>query len=86
MTKKTVELTAEESAALVRLNDNMQACNDFLGQMQQRCQAQLVQLQGETRNVWTQLADKYDLDLKHVNYELSRDGKSLVATAERFDV
>lgn len=86
MTKKTIELTADEAASLMRLNDNMQACNDFLGQMQQRCQAQLAQLQNETRQVWTQLADKYDLDLKHVNYELARDGKSLVATAERFDV
>jgi len=84
--KREVVLDDDDQRRLKKMNDDMVAVKQFVETVQQQGEQRLSQLQGTMRETWGVIAEKYDLDLKAVSYDLSEDGTKLVASAQRFNV
>lgn len=79
--KKTVELDKEDSDLLRGLNDKQVGVQQWVQMVTQQGEQRVAQLQAEGRGIWSKIAEKYDLDLKKVHYNLDDSGSNLIATA-----
>lgn len=74
----TVKLTEDEAKRMRDLNDRTISVQRAVQMFQETSERRLLTLQQEGQQFWTELASKYNLDLKHVEYRPSDDGTSLV--------
>lgn len=81
-----IELKEEDMQALHKLNDKQQAILSFVETVSKQGEQRVATLQAETREFWKGAAETYGLDIEHVNYTLSNDGKAIVPMGMRFDV
>jgi hypothetical protein len=80
-----VELDVEDAQALVNLNIKADSIRKFVASMTEEGEKRIAALQHETADFWQEAAEKYNLDIMHVNYTLSPDGKAAVPMAMRFE-
>lgn len=81
-----IELEEADMKTLHSLNDKQQAILSFVETVTKQGEQRVATLQAETREFWKDAAENYGLDIDHVNYTLSNDGKAIIPMAMRFDV
>lgn len=75
---KSVDLDAAESAKLRGIQDSQIALQQFAAQVQAAGERRAVVIQEQGRDFWTAIAEKYKLDIEHVNYVPNEDFTKLV--------
>ena len=80
-----IELESEDMQTLHKLNDKQQAVLSFVETVSKQGEQRVATLQAETREFWKKAAETYGLDIDHVNYTLSNDGKAIIPMGMRFD-
>jgi uncharacterized protein HemX len=77
ITRRQSELAARQASVQQFLKTVVAQGEQRLTELQQDAQ----KLHTDTQKLWLLLKAKYQLDLDHINYDLSEDGKSIVPTA-----
>lgn len=75
---KSVVLDDADVARLASLTDKQQGVQRMIQMFVESGERRLAELQQEGRQTFTDFAEKYGLDLQHVQYVPSADGKKLV--------
>lgn len=78
-----VKLTPEESAKMRSLTENSAALQGAMKMFVETGERRMQQLQEQGREFYATIAEKYHLDLKHVEYVPSQDGSELVPVGVR---
>lgn len=76
-----IPLTSDEASAVRQLEDQRMANFATAEQFRVACERRNTELVTKGREIWGALADKYKLDMEHVQYNLGPTGDRLVVTA-----
>lgn len=64
-----VEIDRKDWDALMKASADMMSLQQMMDMFIHNCRSRMSKIQGETRELWGQLADKHKLDLTRVSYE-----------------
>lgn len=76
-----IPLTAEEAAAVRKLEDQRVSVMVTAEQFRTALERRNEEIIAKGREIWGALAEKYSLDMAHVQYNLGPTGDKLVVTA-----
>lgn len=79
--KQKVALDAADQQRVAALNDATMGVQRMMDSFMSMGERRMAELQAQARTLWTDLGQKYGLDLQHVQYVPSEDGTALVAKA-----
>ncbi len=77
---KAIDLEPEDQARMRDLNDKTAGVQRMIQMFVESGERRIAELQGQGRVLFEDLGKKYNLDLNHVVYQPSVDGKQLVPT------
>lgn len=80
-----IAITPEDAARLRKLDEGRAANMAFVEQVRVAGERRNAALIEEGRQVWTEIAKKYELDLNHISYNLNEQGDQLIAKAAQFE-
>lgn len=82
---KQVKLSEEDAKTLLDLNLRVQSAKKTAKMAMEEIDNRLLRVEQDTMKFWEEAAKRYNLDIIHVNYVLSPDGKHAAPLAMRFE-
>ena len=73
-----VMIDEDDQKQLAKLHDRQVAIKNFVDTITRQGEAAFMEIQREGREIWTKLAQKYELDLEKATYDLDQSGTKLV--------
>lgn len=80
-----IPITPEDAAVIRKLDEQRTANAAFVEQMRAAGERRNADLIAQGRDIWLALGTKYDLDLAHVQYDLTPKGDALRVMAAQFN-
>lgn len=78
---KSVELDVADQEKLRAMRDKELALQQLVAMQQQRAESRAEELVATGRELWSALANKYKLDVQHINYQPDESFTKLVPVA-----
>lgn len=83
MSYEKIKITADEGERLRKMSDRQIAVQQFVAQVQKQAEQKMIDIQQEGRQIWSELALKYDLDTKHIEYAPNNEFTDLIPVMVR---
>ena len=76
-----IAIDKEDAENLIDLAQSLNAIQNWVDLVQQQAERNLVQYREDTQRIWQELDEKYDLNIKQIQWVPSEDRKTIIPVA-----